>query len=343
MYCSSPLAHLGLCSQSTTKANPVSIPSSQLDPSHTSPEMPPTTCSTGLRVYDGASVLAEFFASRFFADSCSFFGATDDMGASAVRSEGRRPFVAVELGCGCGLAGLTLWYVLNGLQSATAAHVILTDASLPCLAYVERNFQLLSAATLGNDAATTTTFDAQPLDWEHPEGFYAESPSCGVLWGTAGKTMMDEGRVGGGADVVFGSDLVYFNANPQALFRVAQLLMRCRGAENSAAAHQTPPPPVLLLCHHCRISNGVRTLVHAAAQNGLVLFHLPLTHFVPAAEILPRARGGMHFLVGCRVDDVAYVQSIMFGVRLEELESSALNSDQEVCDEALAMLGAFND
>jgi hypothetical protein len=393
IFCTTPLSHLSKCT-TTTKHHPTTtttVSTVDDDPAHqpsaapaaaassstidSAAEEPAATCSTGLRVYDGAMVLAEFFASQLFAQSrlyqhlrCPSTATVTAMNSSSGENninDRPRRFVALELGCGCGLAGLTLWHVLNQEEVPVSSNpssrvsdltVVLTDASKPCLEFVQKNYEALLAKTRATTTSDLTKeaahLDIRVLDWEQSNQFFSGSDinDVGKFWAAPSSNLMTPplpsslpSRHFGGADVVFGSDLVYFNASPFTLFKVAERMMRfdddddsssssSNGDNKAADAEQQqlpssltmlPPPPsshhhdhrfppVLLLCHHCRIPNGIFTLTRAATDAGLALFSLPLTSFLPDAEILPRCRGGMQFLIACRLKDADRVQKSLF-------------------------------
>jgi hypothetical protein len=384
IFCTTPLSHLSKCT--TTKHHPATttaVSTVDDDPAHqprpaaaaaaassstidSAAEESAATCSTGLRVYDGAMVLAEFFASKLFAQSrlyqhlrCpSTATVTTTNSCSGENNINDRPrrFVALELGCGCGLAGLTLWHVLNQEEVPVSTNpssrvsdltVVLTDASKPCLEFVQKNYEALLAKTRATTSDLTKEvahLDIRVLDWEQSDQFFSDSDKndVGKFWAAPSSSLVTPplpsslpSRHFGGADVVFGSDLVYFNASPFTLFTVAERMMRFDNDDDSSSRHgdnktaeqlpsslmMLPPPPpathhrfppVLLLCHHCRIPNGIFTLTRAATDAGLALFSLPLTSFLPDVEILPRCRGGMQFLIACRLKDADRVQKSLF-------------------------------
>ncbi|CUE74310.1 methyltransferase, putative [Bodo saltans] len=387
IFCSTPLAHLGKCATKQRQAstdggdhsevNPPSSTSGQevsTSPTSEKKEESADTCSTGLRVYDGAMVLAEFFASKIFSQSQLFQQFVNNFDSTtspvAPSSSDLRHFVALELGCGCGLAGLTLWHVLSQEKHIIKQQhdgknkndvpplVVLTDASKPCLEFVHRNYDALktSTARLDDSVDTNADLDIRVLDWEQPASFFSEgSEDAGKFWAAAAAVNAaspqqhlgeSNARRRGGADIVFGSDLVYFNASPFSLFNVAEKMMRYDGNNDEHDEAQQPVvatslvfPPVLVLCHHCRIANGVAILNRAASAAGLTLFSLSLASFLPETEISSRCRGGMHFLIGCRTHDAAKVQRELFS------ESAAgqgvvLNvfCEGEVDDTAAAMM-----
>ena len=319
IHCLTPKHHLELCSTDTRRKNQQS-----------------DACNTGLRVYDGAAILGEFFLSDAFllstmgrfVTSASSAG-TSSAGTSSFSSSHRGSdgggggTIFVELGCGCGLAGLCAMAAVSGRcrslspvqnpekSSQCLAQVIFTDASHDCLTLVERSAAQLCADQIAKHLPTLS-YTAALLDWENPTSFFDRFPNLATP--------------PRGADVVFGSDLVYFHASPISLFKIAERLMR----QSTSSSPDQPPPPIILLSHYCRIADGRKRLAEAAALSGLALFQLPLSAFLKPSAILPRGRGDMQFLIGCRICDQDEVACDMFrGVISSALEPFVQNSIKE--------------
>jgi hypothetical protein len=262
VYCVTPLQHLELCSADRRRRSGG------------------TACATGLRVYDGAAILGEFFLSSFFLFS--------PIGMYLQSGTGNR--LLIELGCGCGLSALCAAAALNASGAASGSlELIATDASPSCLALLQK-----SASEMGlRDGSSreeeelknpSLIFSTGILDWGTPAAFFEAFPHA------LPSEMGDSG-----CDIVFGSDLVYFHSSVASLFGVAAALLKSSSDDR--------PPPLVFLSHYCRIPHGSQAILQAAENAGLVLFALPLTAFLMPSAVLPRGRGDMQFLVACRAAD----------------------------------------
>mmetsp|Transcript_3285 Transcript_3285/g.3616 ORF Transcript_3285/g.3616 Transcript_3285/m.3616 type:complete len:317 (+) Transcript_3285:34-984(+) len=189
-------------------------------------------CRTGLRVYEGARLLAEFFRSSIWRNTSLF----------RILTTVEFPASAIELGCGCGLAGLT-FAVTHQISS-----VCLTDASDACVDLVRQSIARMKATSPEGGPLLDTSRDV----------------TSEVLWWSKDNVAaLLRRRDVKGFDVVMGSDLLYFMVDP------VLLLQTCADLAGSDGW--------IFLSHFMRLPRGQDKLREAAALVGLHIASVPLS------------------------------------------------------------------
>ena len=277
---------------------------------------PAEKCSTGLRVYEGAQVLAAFlyryWAALLFPASSTLLPGQEPATTSSPTTSS---VAAVELGCGCGLVGFTLDAALRATADVTAAthatqslpitspssrvSVVFTDASDDCLALVRRSGRLAgrivrdldhpSAACTSNRVNTSSHSPAKVdlstfhLAWseEGTRALQEHLPSCSGI---------------GGAQLVVGSDLMYYRVDVDALVHTAKSLLPNPNSPSAPLASASQG--LVVFAHFMRIPDGQRKLATIARERQhLSIVAVPLTAFLDKEAIHCRGWNGIEVVI----------------------------------------------
>ncbi|EKF38835.1 hypothetical protein MOQ_000951 [Trypanosoma cruzi marinkellei] len=227
-------------------------------------------CSTGLRVYEGARVLAAFVARfgkvllpyTFEYDACRYPGSW-----------------VVELGCGCGLVGFTVAALFPELS------VAFTDASVQCLnligASAERNGLTLipinakdfSGAFENNNHRVLVAY---PLEW-------CEDDTVRLISVIRSFSKSPNQVKTGDIRMVLGSDLLYYRVDIKALLTTCKcLLQSSEGTAFEDQCNTSLAPRLAILAHFMRIPDGDAKLQVTAYELGFGIVRVPLEAFVDA-------------------------------------------------------------
>eukprot|EP00796_Vickermania_ingenoplastis_P000345 gene345-196_t len=222
------------------------------------------TCSTGLRVYEGAQVLASFLAQYGFAL----------LGPRSLPNSGMcaRPSV-VELGCGCGLAGFS---AIRALQHHEA-RVVFTDASTKCLELVRASASAQGVTVLSHHCTESKESKMNCAGLTFP-----------LVWSDTGvesiKKMMEciDAPAGPLVKLILGSDIMYYRVDvDQLLWTINELL--CISSSDYPECTS-----VAVLCHFMRIQDGRVRLVEAARSNNLCIAKVSLSAFLDSLVQIQR-------------------------------------------------------
>ncbi|KAK7194419.1 hypothetical protein NESM_000358300 [Novymonas esmeraldas] len=249
---------------------------------------PADVCSTGLRVYEGAQVLAAFVY-RF----------------AAALVPPQQSCAVVELGCGCGLVSFTLDHVLRTAHASasraapttptTTTAIICTDASEDCLTLVHRSGALMgrSVSHIGGAVEPTPVADAAAVPVTALGTFrlaWSDDGVDGLLRQLACR-LTDGGATA--VPLVLGSDLMYYRVDVNALLRTARRLLLASSSTPAAGG-------LIVFAHFMRIPDGERTLAAIAReQQQLAIAAVPLTAFLSAETVAFRGWGGLQLVLLC--------------------------------------------
>lgn len=243
-------------------------------------------CSTGLRVYHGAHVLAAFLA--------KFGKCLLPSEAEHDTSAGCRPW-AVELGCGCGLVGFTTAMLFPHLS------VAFTDASKDCLSLVAASAEQLGLALLqvGSDEFV------RPLPCSM-EG--RALLSCELEWGEEGSERLLRvlshlcsgshlRRPTRAIRLVLGSDLMYYRVDIRELLTTCKMLLHPGVGNGDGEAHceedtDCLSPRFVVLAHFMRIPEGDKKLKSCADKLGFGAVRVPIDTFLEPCVVQSRGWNG---------------------------------------------------
>lgn len=211
--CVTPAEHMRLCSRKSDNFGVV--------------------CSTGLRVYDGSAVLAEFIFRR---------------GASFLPGH-----TILELGCGCGLAGIACLHF-----PCTTMHF--TDGQPSCLAMVRSTLQF----NFSRDNYTTEpTDEGRPFErWTFTrvkaDGLLQASiVRASVFSWDDPATVHDFRSRNGEFDIILCAEICYFFVDLNAVTKAVATLLELESG-------------VGIFCHANRLPNGQAKFIEATKHAGLV-------------------------------------------------------------------------
>ncbi|ORC87514.1 uncharacterized protein TM35_000211200 [Trypanosoma theileri] len=235
------------------------------------------TCSTGLRVYEGAQVLAAFIVmfGRMLLPERSVEGC----------SEASRNWV-VELGCGCGLVGFTTATLFPELS------VAFTDASHDCLELIEASAKRLGLSLFRGDCdefmestqnVKDRTLITYPLEW-CKEG---TDQLLSLLGRFSGRK---EHLLKGDIRAILGSDLLYYRVDIENLLGTCKSLLQASIEGNEEENNGSRCfPSMVVLSHFIRIPDGERKLQTAAYKLGFGIVRVPIEKYI--TEEIMRSRG----------------------------------------------------
>lgn len=246
-------------------------------------------CATGLRVYEGAQVLAAFLSQYAGALVCP---PERHDNAVTVREKATPspPGAVVELGCGCGLAGFTASHVLP-----THA-VVFTDASTDCLRLVRQS---------GESSGMPVALKGEGAEAATSEEHFIARCTFPLAWSVAGVDALRACVLpakGGAVDLVLGSDILYYRVDLSALLTTAKMLLL--GGSSSETQRALCRLPLAVLSHYMRIVDGHRKLANAARAMGLAVARVPLYTTFTDDVVRSRGWGGLEIVVLCE-DDAA--------------------------------------
>ncbi|KEG09535.1 hypothetical protein DQ04_05061000 [Trypanosoma grayi] len=240
-----------------------------------------SVCSTGLRVYEGAQVLAAFL---------SKFGASLVSSLSEDCSFEKPKYWALELGCGCGLVGFTTATLFPQLS------VAFTDASVDCLNLINASAKKLGLSLLKSDGTDPAEIPegtdgrlllSYPLEWCE-QGTTRLASLLRRLSGHRGRMM------NGAVRMVLGSDLLYYRVDIRALLGTCKSLLNpYDSGEDKEDDHAFSVPRFVVLAHFMRIPDGDRKLQMAAYELGFGIVRVPLEAFVTAEVVRRRGWNGI--------------------------------------------------
>ncbi|KAH9598680.1 Lysine methyltransferase [Trypanosoma melophagium] len=261
LACATVKDHYFLCTKSQTK-----LPNENI-----------LKCSTGLRVYEGAQVLAAFFVK---------FGRMLLPQQSIEESSEASKNWVVELGCGCGLVGFTIATIFPQLC------VAFTDASHDCLGLIEATAKRLGFSFFRSECdefmeSTHNTMDRTlltfPLEW-YKEG---TDQLLSLLRRFCGRK---ERLLNGDIRAILGSDLLYYRVDIENLLGTCKSLLQASIEENEGENISSRCfPSMVILTHFVRIPDGARKLQTVAYKLGFGIVRVPTEEFI--AEEIIRNRG----------------------------------------------------
>lgn len=286
---------------------------------------PAEVCSTGLRVYEGAQVLAAFVF---------------QLGVALLPPS--QPTSVVELGCGCGLVSFTLDHVLRSAATADAGSaptpsryaapttIVFTDASADCLALVRRSGALAQRTVLELTGTADDVSDAGLV-----QSSSVELRTFRLAWSDEGVDALlrhlpprrpSSCRASSAAvQLVLGSDLLYYRVDVNGLLQAARRLLSRRPGVDGAASGDAEADSFIIFAHFMRIPDGHRKLAAIARdQQRLHISAVPLTAFLSHELVSFRGWNGIELVVMSprSADGVA-------GVVAHESESAAAAADVE--------------
>ncbi|RNE96104.1 methyltransferase [Trypanosoma conorhini] len=242
-------------------------------------------CSTGLRVYGGAQVLAAFLA-RFGRDLLPHTAEHSTCGDA-------NPWV-VELGCGCGLVGFTATELFPEVS------VMFTDASVDCLNLVAASARRHGLPMIQADANNFTgnlgthmhrAVVSCPLEWRKEDTIQLIS-----LIEQLSKSLRCQKN--GGVRMVLGSDLLYYRVDIKLLLTTCKCLLQysgdaaCSGKDGGSLA-----PRLAILSHFMRIPDGYKKLQLAAYELGFGIVRVPIEAFIDVNVIQNRGWNGISIVM----------------------------------------------
>jgi hypothetical protein len=310
---------------------------------------PAEVCSTGLRVYEGAQVLAAFM--------CRYgVGLVVPPPASSPLFTASPAVSVVELGCGCGLVGFTLDAALCAAEKGAASpspavSVVFTDASADCLALVRESGKLA-----GRHVRDLNTTGAYEEDLTRSVGSaVVQLSTFRLAWSDAGVQALQQRLSAGAAhsmataalapavQLVVGSDLLYYRVDINALVSTAKTLLR---PLSHSPAQIAAPPGFVVFAHFMRIPDGRRKLAAVAREHHMSIASVTLTAFLSKEAIQFRGWGGIELVLlvprptgnnvrahgdsgGIELEDVQYITTLL-EARAAAWEG-ALPSATQVC------------
>lgn len=216
------------------------------------------SCSTGLRVYEGAQALAAFLI---------------QYGAVLVGDCAEPSFApcVIEIGCGCGLAGFTTAMTLKELN----IRVVFTDASEECLYLVKCSAESLKMGCEALTEYSSSIATTYPLTWNS-----GESAFLSLLHRQEKRAI----------HLVIGSDIMYYRVDVMDLLSAIRTLL-------SDAAECSSDPKLAVLCHFMRLADGRRALSECAERIGLRIAQVQLDAFLMPSVVRERGWGGMEVVI----------------------------------------------
>ncbi|KPA86927.1 hypothetical protein ABB37_00958 [Leptomonas pyrrhocoris] len=284
---------------------------------------PAEVCSTGLRVYEGAQVLAAFMYRYGVALLPPVLGeeavttSPESGGTSGARNVCPPPSAfVVELGCGCGLVGFTLDAALHTRMAAAAQEhasapmrdsspsasvsLIFTDASEDCLALVRRSGRLAGRPVRDLDA-TPSDAPQQRHDFASPTD--VRLSTLRLTWSDEGVKAFQKklpASTGAPVQLVLGSDLMYYRVDVDALVYTAKSLLLLPAACRlpSLAQATDASSGFVVFAHFMRIPDGQRTLATVARErHGMAIAAIPLSAFVDTSTVRFRSWSGVELVL----------------------------------------------
>lgn len=258
-------------------------------------------CSTGLRVYEGAQVLAAFL----------FQYLKILMGPPPHPSVAERVGI-LELGCGCGLAGFCAAHCLQ--DAGERINVIFTDASPECLELVRLSGSLqgISVETaLGSEPSihctsapekrTTVHGITFPLVWGDKKQVRKLSDRLSTL-PLHSRLSCDTGCAHDNVrlPLILGSDIMYFRVDVHRLVStIAALFAEFSAKEvfNRTSVGKEGIPSLAVLSHFMRIPNGRQQLWNSCQASGLGIVRVNLAAFLDLDVVLSRGWGGLEVVL----------------------------------------------
>lgn len=222
------------------------------------------TCSTGLRVYEGAQVLSSFLI-QF---STTLIGPL---------KKDSTPIIA-ELGCGCGLVGFCAAHAYSKQKGI----VVFTDASEDCLNLVRRSGALQDVRVVDHREVeadwNAVTF---PLNWS-PDG-------VGRL-----QMFLQQSLSNCRIQLILGSDIMYYRVDIDQLVTTVEHLLQ--------PLEQKLPvsnciPSLAVLCHFMRIPNGREKLIRTIHNKNMGVVKVSLAGFLDERVVSTRGWGGLEVLI----------------------------------------------
>lgn len=218
-------------------------------------------CATGLRVYEGAQMLSSLLMQYIDA-------------LLGPRRDDVIPW-AIELGCGCGLAGFSALRAMK--EKGKKLHLLFTDASRECLEMVCRSGDFQGLQIQPCDSASPregSVGSVFPLRWSST-GFDA----CAQFMS---RTTYSPPSV----KLLFGSDILYYRVDVEELVCTIRRLF-----ELSAE------PIFCILCHFMRIPNGRFKLKEASRKAGVGIVELRTSCFIDPSVMSSRGWGGVEVVL----------------------------------------------
>ncbi|CAD2215092.1 hypothetical protein AGDE_01811 [Angomonas deanei] len=241
--------------------------------------------------------------------------------------------VVIEIGCGCGLVGMTACTVLqeeqHHIKNNNHITYIYTDAEEDCLALVrasgavnnERKHNTLLSICDGTKKSDMCVSDHGLCQLTFP-----------LCWGEEGvdtlRTFLNEKMNSHySMPLILGSDLIYYNVNLTVLLRTCQSLFST-GSGNSKYRF-------LLLAHYVRIPNGHEVLYQTAKDLNFKIVKINLHSFLDSARIQERGWGSAELVLlvyttaggkHAMQEDVPFVKQIL----LEKRNTAAPSVQQQL-------------
>ncbi|ESL08551.1 hypothetical protein TRSC58_03744 [Trypanosoma rangeli SC58] len=275
-------------------------------------------CSTGLRVYEGAQVLAAFLA-RF---GSGLLPHTSEHATC----EDSNPWI-VELGCGCGLVGFTAAELFPGVS------VMFTDASVDCLNLIaatarRHDLPLMQVGANGFIEALGTDMHRAlvscPLEW-------CREDTVQLVSFIRRLSKYLKGPKRGSVQMVLGSDLLYYRADIKALLTTCKYLLQY-SEDTECNEHNTGSlsPRVAILSHFVRMPDGDKKLQLAAYELGFGIARVPIEAFVDEDIIQSRGWNGISvvllFLRSFAHTDAGSLEMINFREQREKEDLAEIKS-----------------
>jgi predicted nicotinamide N-methyase len=178
----------------------------------------------------------------------------------------RRPRTVVELGAGCGLAGLGVALNLRkrltdaGESAKHQLGVVITERDQKLLTMIEQSIELNDLDDCTTVCAHEWGCDGTPIDWALPDQNNLDTVLKGLL-ASDDRGSKQEG--GGALDLILGADLIYSSKAVMDLFSTIRHLFDTHASEvctfilGSSFRHEHSTELVAKFCEENRISRVV--------------------------------------------------------------------------------------
>lgn len=284
-------------------------------------------CSTGLRVYEGAQVLAAFL-----------FQYLKVLVGPLPHQSSNESVIVIELGCGCGLAGFCAAHCMK--EKRDIIKIIFTDASSECLSLVRSSGVLqgivIEAGLERNHSMQLTSPEERrsrlhgitfPLVW----GEESQVPNLHEMlsrffFDSSQSSYKDILGISTRVPLILGSDLMYYRVDVDHLVStVARLLTQFSSKTDldNSNTYNNDIPGLAVLSHFMRMSNGRKQLWSSCQFFGLGIVSVNLSAFLDPSVVLSRGWGGLEVVL-------MFFKSSGKREKMEETESEILEKKNEI-------------
>lgn len=323
--------HLALCSSTNEQFN--------------------TNCFTGVRVYDGSKILGSFLLTnesiqKYLSQASSSAGRVADQDAS---------FSIIELGCGCGLSGISAMEVIlscgdndennNECNRNPKYAMTFTDMQPSCLELAKRNANRVQENHRKTQSSSPFSIqvETQILRWDE-EGFREFQTSLTMMKKNTERSMR--------FNLILGAELIYFRVDMKALVATIKNLMLMNMSNNnkqivddddeivsekilndeSRTTPPTRPNTICLLCHVNRVNGGREQLPRILDEFQLAHRNINMTPALAAMDLHPSIAASLRDradFIAVALDE-ASLESVFTNAAVDFVIDDKKQSDQKL-------------